>query len=133
MDALHYTQLPSELHTACDLGAAVAHVRGGGFLTREMVDATLDQWRHAEDMPACVLIDLRDVAGYEAGCAAIAHEFLRQAQGHRLRRIAFVATSSVLRTAAQLVAPQADVRVRVFADASAAQHWLARPDDSVSA
>jgi len=126
MEARHYTQLPSELHTACDLRAPVAHVRGGGFLTREMVDATLDQWRGEHEMPSRVLIDLRDVAGYEAGCAALAHEFLRQSHGRRVQRIAFVATSSVLRTAAKLVAPQAHVHVRVFADAAAAHHWLAQ-------
>lgn len=131
MAARHYTQLPSELHTACDLRAPVAHVRGGGFLTREMVDATLDQWRGSDDMPTRVLIDLRDVAGYEAGCAALAHEFLRQSQGQRVRRIAFVATSSVLRTAAQLVSPQAHVHVRVFSDANAAQHWLSRSDSTL--
>jgi stage II sporulation SpoAA-like protein len=75
-------------------------------------------------MPTRVLIDLRDVAGYEAGCAALAHEFLRQSQGQRVQRIAFVASSSVLRTAAKLVSPQAHVRVRVFSDAAAATHWL---------
>jgi hypothetical protein len=48
-----------------------------------------------------------------------------------VRRIAFVATSSVLRTAAQLVSPQAHVHGRVFSDANAAQHWLSRSDSTL--
>jgi hypothetical protein len=126
----HYTQMPSELKTSCDVRTNFVQVRGGGFLTQDMVGATLDQWRVGDAMPSEVLVDLRDVAGYESGCAEIAHQFLESAKQHGVRRIAFVATSAVLRTAAKLVLGGSGVRVRFFADELAAKVWLERDDPS---
>jgi len=126
----HYTQLPSQLETSCDVDASFVQVRGGGFLTQDMVGATLDQWRAGAEMPAEVLVDLRDVAGYESGCAEMAHQFLESAKQHGVRRIAFVATSAVLRTAAKLVLSGSGVRVRFFGDEIAAKRWLDSEEQS---
>ncbi|HET6581862.1 MAG TPA: STAS/SEC14 domain-containing protein, partial [Nannocystaceae bacterium] len=126
----HYTQLPSELRTSCDARATFVHVRGGGFLTADMVGATLDQWAASDAMPTEVLVDLRDVAGYESGCAEMAHAFLESAMNHGVRRIAFVATSAVLRTGAKLVLSGSGVRVRFFSDEIAAKRWLERDEPS---
>jgi hypothetical protein len=126
----HYTQLPSELKTSCDVQQTFVHVRGGGFLTQDMVVATLDQWTAGESMPSEVLVDLRDVAGYESGCAELAQQFLDTAMRFGVHRIAFVATSAVLRTAAKLVMSGSGVRVRFFADELAAKRWLERDEPS---
>jgi len=126
----HYTQLPSELKTSCDARQAFMHVRGGGFLTQDMVGATLDQWSAQDAMPSEVLVDLRDVAGYESGCAEMAQQFLETATRCGVRRIAFVATSAVLRTAAKLVLSGSGVRVRFFGDELAAKRWLEREEPS---
>ena len=126
----HYTQLPSELKTSSDAQQTFVHVRGGGFLTQDMVGATLDQWTAGESMPTELLVDLRDVAGYESGCAELAHQFLETALQSGVRRIAFVATSAVLRTAAKLLLSGSSVRVRFFQDELAAKRWLERDEPS---
>ena len=126
----HYTQLPSELKTSTDVRSSFVHVRGGGFPTQAMVGATLDQWTAGESMPSEVLVDLRDVAGYESGCAELAQQFLDTAMRFGVRRIAFVATSAVLRTAAKLVLSGSGVRLRFFHDEHAAKRWLERDEPS---
>jgi len=95
-----------------------------------MVVATLDQWTADESMPGELLVDLRDVAGYESGCAELAHQFLETALQSGVRRIAFVATSAVLRTAARLLLSGSSVRVRFFQDELAAKRWLERDEPS---
>ena len=127
----HYTQLPSELETSYD--ARYVHVRGVGFLSRDMVGATLEQWQDQVAMPGQVLVDLREVAGYESGCAELAHEILQTGLRCGVRRIAFVATSAVLRTATRLVASAYGIRVRFFADELAALRWLEREEPRLHA
>lgn len=118
----HYTQQPSQLHTS-NAGTTMLEVRGGGFVTREMVHATLDGWKRAS-IPSGILVDLREVAGYEAGCATLAHRWLLRAHTHGVERIAFVASSSVLRTATRLASSAALVDLRIFEDEPAARAWL---------
>ncbi len=120
----HYTDLPSELSASYDVQRAVAMFRGGGFLTADMLGATFEQWRQGDIVPVAVLIDLRDVAGYESGCAHLACELLRSAADRGVRRVAFLAASAVLRTAATLASLHSDVHLRFFADERAAQRWL---------
>lgn len=128
MDTRHYTQTPSAMRVACDIVDASVRVLGGGFVTRDMVGATLDHWRDGETAPLGVLVDLRDVAGYESGFAAIAAELLEGVRDCGVRRVAFLASSAVLRTAARAVAedlgPDRGVRVACFADERAAKRWL---------
>lgn len=126
MFARHYTRTPSAMRMACDIGDASVRVLGGGFVTRDMVGATLDHWRGEEGGPSAVLVDLRDVAGYESGFAIIAADLIEGVAKCGVRRVALVASSSVLRTAARVVAPHSGVHVRCFDDDLAAKRWLAQ-------
>jgi hypothetical protein len=131
MDTRHYTQTPSAMRVACDLADASVRVLGGGFVTRDMVGATLDHWRDGESAPAGLLIDLRDVSGYESGFAAIVAELLEGAHTCGVRRVAILASSSLLRTAASAIAvelgsdpSQGGECVACFGDERAAKRWL---------
>lgn len=124
MEARHYTQTPSAMRVACDLADAAVRVLGGGFVTRDMLGATLDDWRDGEAAPAGVLVDLRDVAGYESGFAVFAAELLEGIGRCGVSRVAIIASSAVLRTAASVVAPTTGVHVRCFHDERAAKRWL---------
>lgn len=126
MAARHYTQAPSAMRVACDIVDASVRVLGGGFVTRDMVGATLDHWRDGEPAPNGVLIDLRDVAGYESGFTAIAAELLEGIRNCGVRRVAIVASSAVLRMAATVVAPSSGVHVACFDDERTAKRWLER-------
>lgn len=118
----HYTQQPSQLRTSSP-ETALVEVRGGGFVTRQMVHETLDEWRSGA-LPSSILVDLREVAGYESGCAALAHRWLLEAHRAGVQRIAFVASSSVLRTVTRVASSRAAVDLRVFEDEPTARSWL---------
>jgi hypothetical protein len=127
MFARHYTRTPSAMRMACDVADASAQVLGGGFVTRDMVGATLDHWRGEAGGPATVLVDLRDVAGYESGFATIAADLIEGVAACGVRRVAIVASSAVLRsTAARIAAPRLGVHVRCFDNDRAAKRWLAQ-------
>jgi hypothetical protein len=117
----HYTQQPSELRSSAE--SRVLQVRGGGFVTRQMVKETILGWQD-DALPSGVLVDLREVAGYESGCATMAHRWLLGAHRHGVQRIAFVASSSVLRTATKLVSSAAAVDLQIFDDDVTARRWL---------
>jgi hypothetical protein len=123
----HYTQEPSQLAPRRALGAAL-EIHGGGFVTREMLFRTLSQWTYRNEAPQEILVDLRDVSGYEDGCARMAAEWLRRAHRLGVRKIAFVASSTVLRIATRLAATNSYVRLRTFEHERAARMWLARTD-----
>jgi hypothetical protein len=118
----HYTQQPSQLRTS-SREPAILEVRGGGFVTRQMVHETLDGWDGP--LPSGILIDLREVAGYESGCATLAHRWLLGAHRNGVRRVACIASSSVLRTVTRVASSGAEVDLRVFEDESTARSWLA--------
>ena len=120
----HYTQEPSRLQTSSP-ETALIEVRGGGFVTRQMVHETLDAWRAAQ--PSGILVDLREVAGYEAGVASLAHRWLLDAHRSGVRRVACIASSSVLRTLSHVASSRAQVDLRVFEDELAARSWLTAP------
>ena len=79
---------------------------------------------NAETPLRSMLIDLRNVAGYEASCLRPAAQFLREAPQLGLTRIALVATSSVMRTASQLAASSLRVELRMFEHEPHATQWL---------
>lgn len=121
----HYTQLPSELSTRASDDQRFAEIRGGGFLTRPMLVEALAPWGpEATTAPSEILVDLRDVAGYETGCLRLAREWLRIAHTRGVRKIAFVASSTVLRTATRMAAEEAHVSLEFFHHERAAKQWL---------
>lgn len=120
----HYTEEPSRLSTTrC---GAFVRVHGGGFVTREMLEATVEELRQAalEARLGALLVDLRAVAGYETACLIAVDQFLREAPALGLHRIAVVATSSVLRTASWLAAHAVVVELRTFEHERSALQWL---------
>ncbi|MEX1369182.1 MAG: STAS/SEC14 domain-containing protein [Nannocystaceae bacterium] len=119
----HYTEEPSTLSSRS--GRAYTRVHGGGFVTREMLERTLRDLRR-QPSPA-VLVDLRDVAGYEAACLASAAQFLRDAPSLGLTRVALVGSSTVMRTASQLLASSVPVELRTFEHELQASQWLQAP------
>lgn len=124
METRHYTETPSAMRVASDLADASVRILGGGFVTREMVGATLAHWRDGATAPAGMMVDLRDVAGYESGLSAIAAQLLAGARECGVRKVAILASSATLRTAARLAAPRTGIHVRCFADERAAKRWL---------
>jgi hypothetical protein len=126
----HYTEEPSRLSTTSS--AAYVRVHGGGFVTREMLEQTLEDLRRSprEARPGAMLVDLRAVAGYESACLLAARQFLRDAPDLGLQRIALVATSSVMHTASRLAAHSLAVELRTFERELSAVHWLHPPSAS---
>jgi len=115
--------------------SATTHLRvhGGGFVTREMLEQALDELRQevgrarTSSHGGAVLVDLREVAGYETACLLPVRQFLGDAAGLGLRRIAVVAESSVLRTASRLAAHSLTVELRTFEHERTASKWLHGP------
>ena len=121
----HYTEEPSAL--SASPGRAFTRVRGGGFVTREMLEETLDDLRRSAERwdGDAVLVDLSEVAGYESACMRPAKQFLLDAASLGLTRIALVASSSVMRRATQLAASTVAVEIRTFEYEPHAARWLA--------
>jgi hypothetical protein len=120
----HYTEEPSRLSTTST--AAFMRVHGSGFVTREMLEGTVEELRQGfrDTRLAALLVDLRAVAGYESACLLGVRQFLREAPTLGVSRIAVLATSSVLRTASRLAAHTVVVELRTFEQERTAQQWL---------
>lgn len=120
----HYTEEPSHLSTT--RSAAFVRVHGGGFVTREMLETTVQELRQAalDARLGALLVDLRAVAGYETACLLAVDQFLREATALGVHRIAVVAASSVLRTASRLAAHAVVVELRSFEHERSALQWL---------
>lgn len=122
----HYTEEPSRLSTT--RSTAFVRVQGGGFVTREMLEATVEELRQAalDARLGALLVDLRAVTGYETACLFAVDQFLREAPALGVHRIGVVATSSVLRTALGLAAHAMAmvVELRTFEHERAALQWL---------
>lgn len=99
-------------------------VHGGGFVTRAMLEQAINGVLAEPASSSSILVDLREVAGYEAACLRPAHDFLRQAASKGLTRIALVASSSVMRTASRMAASAVSVELRTFAHEPTAKRWL---------
>jgi hypothetical protein len=94
-----------------------------------MVDQALRDWERDLDpgLPRDVLLDLREVAGYESSCVRLASEWLRNAHQLGIRRIAFLASSTVLRIATRLASDRSGISLRTFDHEPAAREWLSDP------
>lgn len=120
----HYTEEPSRLSVT--RGTAFVRVHGGGFVTRDMLEHTVEELRQGarEARLGAVLVDLRAVAGYETACLLTVRQFLRDAPTLEVHRIAVVASSSVLHTASRLAAHTVAVELRTFEHERSALQWL---------
>lgn len=111
----------------------VLHVEGVGFVTRSMVEEALAPLTagtagtagmgSGSALQPRIVVDLRNVSGYEAACVAIAREWLGRARGYGVERIAFIANSSVVQTAVEVVARHLRAPLETFDSIDAARAW----------
>ncbi len=123
---MHYTQQPSRVTSETNTAASVLYARMQGLISGPMLREELRGWdeRYGERLPAALLLDLRDVAGYGPGTPSAARKWLLGAEERGVERIAFVASSSVIRTIVRVVSPDVNVSLRCFLSDQAAIDWL---------
>ncbi len=123
---MHYSQQMSSVQLEADHASRVLRVNGSGFVTRDLLQAGLADYL-ATDAPSrtdVVLVDVRDVAGYGAGCAWIAARALDEARRRGVQRVALVSSSTVLRTATSVLSQHSGLSVRCFSHPESASSWL---------
>jgi len=118
----HFTDLPSALDVRAH--EHMLRVEGAGFVTPSMIDEALAPFDGGNDLPPRILVDLRNVSGYEAACVESARRLLGRANAQGTERIAFVANSSVVRTATEVVARHLQAPLRTFNAAAQAEAWI---------
>ena len=125
---MHYTQQPNKVTSKTNSALTVLYARLQGFITGPMLREEVGGWdaQYGDRLPGCVLLDLRDVAGYGSGTPRIARDWLVSADGRGVQRIAFVASSSVIRTIVRVVEPEVKAKMKCFANETAAIEWLER-------
>lgn len=130
---MHYSQLLSDVKSTVEPGhgdASLLRLQMQGFLDVGMLSERLGDLveRIETQAPDTVLCDLRTVSGYGPGTSAVARELFMLARRAGVRRVALVATSSVLRTAALMLAHNLGLELRCFLGETEAQRWLASTD-----
>lgn len=127
---MHYSQQRSAVNSTLELGigggADVLRVRFQGFIDvaelGERLEAILERLRR--ETPNGLLCDLRPVAGYGPGTPTMARDGLVLARRVGVRRVALVVNSSVVRTAAQVLARDLRLELRCFFGEAEALRWL---------
>jgi hypothetical protein len=127
---MHYSQQRSAVNSTLELGigggADVLRVRFQGFIDvaelGERLEAILDRLRR--ETPNGLLCDLRPVAGYGPGTPVLARDGLALARKVGVRRVALVVNSSVVRTAALMLARNLRLELRCFFGEAEALRWL---------
>ncbi|MFO7565465.1 MAG: STAS/SEC14 domain-containing protein [Enhygromyxa sp.] len=127
---MHYSQQRSAVNSTLELGISgsvdVLRVRFQGFIDvaelGERLHGILERLRR--ETPSGLLCDLRPVAGYGPGTPGLAREGLVLARQVGVRRVALVVNSSVVRTAAQLLARNLRLELRCFLGEAEALRWL---------
>jgi len=127
---MHYSQQRSAVNSTLELGTGgssdVLRIRLQGFIDvaelGERLQATLDRLR--AETPNGLLCDLRPVTGYGPGTPALAREGLALARRVGVRRVALIVNSSVVRTAAQMLARNLGLDLRCFLGEGEALRWL---------
>ena len=127
---MHYSQIQSSIKSTYVASAGVEpkrlQIHLEGFVdVYELGDRLEQLFECPEVAPAGVLCDLRAVAGYGPGTPTLARKWLELAHRVGVRRVALVANSSVLRTAARVISGHSPVLLRCFASERDAQLWLA--------
>lgn len=130
---MHYSQLLSDVKSTVEPGygnADLLRLQLQGFLDVGMLSERLGDLieRIQNHAPDAVLCDLRTVSGYGPGTSALAREWFMLARRAGVRRVALVATSSVLRTAALMVAHNLGLELRCFLGETEALRWLGATD-----
>ncbi|PRP95641.1 hypothetical protein ENSA5_37740 [Enhygromyxa salina] len=126
---MHHSQIRSAVRSSVEAGAGdvgIVRVHLQGLIDTPMLDGRLGELierieQHTSD---AVLCDLRAAAGYGPGTPARAREWLMRAHRAGVRRVALVASSSVLRTAALMLARNLDLDLRCFLGEAEALRWL---------
>jgi hypothetical protein len=127
---MHYSQLSSEVVSSFEPGdgdSDVLRVHLQGYMDASMLDDRIGELIEniEEHGPDGILCDLRAVAGYGPGTQALAREWLSTVRRAGIRRVAIVATSSVLRTAALVLARDLNLEMRCYLGETEALRWLA--------
>lgn len=130
---MHYSQLHSDVLSTVEPGygnADLLRLQLQGFIDEPMLRERLGDLlvRIENHAPDAVLCDLRTVFGYGPGTSALAREWFMLARRAGVRRVAVVATSSVLRTAALVLARSLDLELRCFLGETEALRWLNAKD-----
>ena len=127
---MHFSQQRSEVSTTLELGIAgasdVLRVRLQGFIDVVQLGGRLEDLldRVRRETPHGLLCDLRPVTGYGPGVPALARDALTLAQRVGVRRVALIVHSSVVRTAAQMLARDLRLDLRCFHGEPEALRWL---------
>lgn len=127
---MHYSELHSAFESSFERGGHgdtdVLRVHLQGFMDVDMLEDHIGDLleRIQRHTPSGIFCDLRAVAGYDHGTEFLAREWLAIAQRAGVRRVAVVATSSVLRTAALLLARNLRLELRCFLGETEALRWL---------
>jgi hypothetical protein len=127
---MFFSQQRSEVSTTLELGLAgasdVLRVRLQGFIDvhelGERLDGLLDRVRR--ETPNGLLCDLKPVTGYGPGVPALARDGLALARRVGVCRVALVVNSSVVRTAALMLARNLELDLRCFYCEPEALRWL---------
>lgn len=126
---MHYSQLLSDVKSTVEPGlgnADLLRLQLQGFIDVSMLGERLGDLmaRIENHAPDAVLLDLRTVSGYGPGTSALAREWFMLARRAGVRRVAVVASSSVLRTAALMLAHNLQIELCCFLGETQALRWL---------
>lgn len=129
---MHFSQLRSALRTnmpsePSNASVAVLELRLQGFIDGKVLAERFEDLAASleHEPPLGVLCDLREVAGYGPRTPQLARSWLAVAQRIGVRRVAVVATSSVVRTATGVLASGLGLELRGFLGDRKARRWLA--------
>ncbi|PRQ07936.1 STAS/SEC14 domain-containing protein [Enhygromyxa salina] len=126
---MHYSQLRSDVTSTVEPGcgnADLLRLQLQGFIDVGMLSERLGDLiqRIEHHAPDAVLCDLRTASGYGPGTPALAREWFMLACRAGIRRVALVATSSVLRTAALALSHNLNLELCCFLGEAQALAWL---------
>ncbi|GEM_PF-3641716 len=121
---MHFSQQDAEIHTIHRSNDVVCATLTG-FITSTMLARQFSVWDSEwSNAPRSMLVDLRLVSGYGPGIASLVKRRLIRAHQAGVRRVALIASSAVLRTAARVFSEGLQTQVRCFSRQTTAESWL---------